>query len=162
MKRMLQLFKSTLYQKIKPQPYKILLKSKMNKSQKQIIFIELIIVGLVIWRYLDDSLTFNSVLTYTLLYITCMFGWFYFQGKQHLYLFQLLVDAMHICNPKLLKLVNYKYHQTNNNPTNLGVILKEYSYLQFFVRNAVLIPVKQTCEHSIHIKISFLQLSGLI
>ena len=34
----------------------------MNKPQKHIIFIELIIVGLVIWRYLEDSLTFNSAL----------------------------------------------------------------------------------------------------
>ena len=77
----LQLFETTLLQKIKPLPYKILLKFKMNKPQKQIIFIELIIVGLVIWRYLDDSLTFNSALTYTLLYVICMFGWFYFRGK---------------------------------------------------------------------------------
>ena len=53
----------------------------MNKPQKQIIFIELIIVGLVIWRYLDDSLTFNSALIYTLLYVICMSGWFYFGGK---------------------------------------------------------------------------------
>ena len=53
----------------------------MNKPQKQIIFIELIIVGLVIWRYLGDSLTFDSALTYTFLYVICMFGWFYFRGK---------------------------------------------------------------------------------
>ena len=43
--------------------------------------IELVIVGLVIWRYLEDSLTFDSVLTYTLLYVICMFGWFYFREK---------------------------------------------------------------------------------
>ena len=76
-----QLFETTLFQKIKPLPCKILLKFKMNKPQKQIIFIELIILGLVIWRFLDDSLTFNSALTYTLLYAICMFGWFYFRGK---------------------------------------------------------------------------------
>ena len=79
----------------------------MNKPQKQIIFIELIIVGLVIWRYLDDSLSFNSALTYTLLYVICMFGWFYFRRKQHLYLFWFIVDGMHIYNLKLLKLVIY-------------------------------------------------------
>ena len=77
----LQLFRTTLLQKIKPLPYKILLKFKMNKPQKQIIFIELIIVGLVIWGYLDDSLTFNSALIYTLSYVVCMFGWFCFRGK---------------------------------------------------------------------------------
>ena len=53
----------------------------MNKPQKQIIFIELTIVGLVIWGYLDDSLTFNSALIYTLSYVVCMFGWFCFRGK---------------------------------------------------------------------------------
>tara|TARA_Y100000768_G_scaffold385525_1_gene371821 strand:- start:569 stop:805 length:237 start_codon:yes stop_codon:yes gene_type:complete len=78
---MLQLFETTLLQKIKPLPYEILLKFKMNKPQKQIIFIELIIVGLVIWKYLDGSLIFNSAITYTLLYVVCMFGWFYFRGK---------------------------------------------------------------------------------
>ena len=78
---MLQLFRPILLQKIKPFPYKILLKFKMNKPQKQIIFIELIIVGLVIWGYLDDSLTFNSALIYTLSYVVCMFGWFYFRAK---------------------------------------------------------------------------------
>ena len=80
-KIMLQLFRPILLQKIKPFPYKILLKFKMNKPQKQIIFIELIIVGMVIWRYLDDSLTFNSALTYTFLYVICMFGWFHFRVK---------------------------------------------------------------------------------
>ena len=79
----------------------------MNKPQKQIIFIELIIVGLVIWRYLDNSLTFNSALAYTLLYVICMFGWFYFRGKQYLYLFWFVVDGMHIYNLKLLQLVIY-------------------------------------------------------
>ena len=78
---MLQLFKTALFIKVKPLPYKILLKFKMNKPQKQIIFIELVIVGLVIWRYLEDSLTFNSALIYTSLYVICMFGWFYFRGK---------------------------------------------------------------------------------
>ncbi len=81
MQIMLQLFEMTLFQKIKLWPYKILLKFKMNKPQKQIIFIELIIVGLVIWKYLDGSLIFNSAITYTLLYVVCMFGWFYFRGK---------------------------------------------------------------------------------
>ena len=78
---MLQLFRPILLQKIKPFPYKILLKFKMNKPQKQIIFIELVIVGLVVWRYLENNLTFNSTLTYTLLYAICMSGWFYFRGK---------------------------------------------------------------------------------
>ena len=81
MQIMLQLFEMTLFLKIKTLPIKILLKFKMNKPQKQIIFIELIIVGLVIWRYLEDSLTFNSALKYTLLYVICMLGWFYFRGK---------------------------------------------------------------------------------
>ncbi len=81
MQIMLQLFEMTLFLKIKTLPIKILLKFKMNKPQKQIIFIELVIVGLVILRYLENSLTFNSALTYTLLYVICMFGWFYFRGK---------------------------------------------------------------------------------
>ena len=84
----------------------------MNKPQKQIIFIELIIVGLVIWRYLHDSLTFNSALTYTLLYLICMFGWFYFRGKQHLYPFWFFVDGKHICNLNLLKSVQYSRYIT--------------------------------------------------
>ena len=78
---MLQSFETTLFQKIKPFHNKILLKFKINNPQIQIIFIELIIVGLVIWRYLDDSLIFNSALTYTLSYVICIFGWFYFREK---------------------------------------------------------------------------------
>ena len=81
MQVMLKLFETTLFQKIKPLPFEILLKFKMNKPQKQIIFIELVIIGFVIWRYLDDNLTFNSTLIYTLSYVICMFGWFYFRGK---------------------------------------------------------------------------------
>ena len=50
----------------------------MNRAQKKIILIESVIIGLIIWRYFDKSLTFNYVLFYTLLYTLCMFSWFYF------------------------------------------------------------------------------------
>ena len=51
----------------------------MSKHQKKIIFIELVIVFIVIWKYFDNSLTYESVFTYTALYVVCMLGWFYFE-----------------------------------------------------------------------------------
>lgn len=53
----------------------------MNRPQIQFIFIELIIVGLVIWRYFDKSLTFQSTIFYTILYMLCMIGWFWFRDN---------------------------------------------------------------------------------
>ena len=105
----------------------------MNKPQKQIIFIELIIVGLVIWRYLDNSLTFNSALTYTLLYVICMFGWFYFREKQYLYLFLFIVDGKHIYNLKLLKLVIYNRYiiRQINTPQIWDYFKKIFLFISF-------------------------------
>ena len=51
------------------------------RSQIQIIFIEFIIVGLVLWQHFDKSLTFESTLFYTILYVLCMIGWFWFRGN---------------------------------------------------------------------------------
>ena len=51
----------------------------MSKQQKQIIFIELVIVFIVIWKYFDNSLTYKSVFVYTALYVVCMLSWFYFE-----------------------------------------------------------------------------------
>ena len=51
----------------------------MSKQQKQIIFIELVIVFIVIWKYFDDSLTYRSVFVCTVLYGICMLGWFYLE-----------------------------------------------------------------------------------
>ena len=53
----------------------------MNKTQIQIICIEMVIIGLVLWRYFDKSLTLNYAISYTFFYLLCMIGWFYFQGK---------------------------------------------------------------------------------
>ena len=51
----------------------------MNRTQIQIIYIEFIIIGLVLWQYFDKSLTFQSTIFYTILYVFCMTGWFGFE-----------------------------------------------------------------------------------
>ncbi|SVA87868.1 uncharacterized protein METZ01_LOCUS140722 [marine metagenome] len=51
----------------------------MNKRQKQIIGIELVVVTLLLWRYYSDQLTFINTFVYTLIYILCMAGWYYFK-----------------------------------------------------------------------------------
>jgi len=51
----------------------------MNKRQKQIIGIELVVVTLLLWRYYSDQLTFINTFVYALIYIFCMAGWYYFK-----------------------------------------------------------------------------------
>ena len=135
----------------------------MNKPQKQIIFIELVIVGSVIWRYLENSLTFNSALTYTLLYVICMFGWFYFRGKQHLYHCWFIVDRMLMYNLEILKLFIYNNFIIRRIKTTLNwsYFKRIFLFISILFEMQFLYFQKQACEYSIHIKISFLQLSGL-
>ena len=51
----------------------------MNRRQKQIIGIELVVITLLLWQYFTDQLTIVNVSIYTLIYLTCMIGWFYFK-----------------------------------------------------------------------------------
>ena len=51
----------------------------MNRRQKQIISIELVVITLLLWQYFTDQLTIVNVSIYTLIYPTCMIGWFYFK-----------------------------------------------------------------------------------
>jgi len=51
----------------------------MNKRQKQIIGIELVVVTLLLWRYYSNQLTLINTFVYAMIYILCMAGWYYFK-----------------------------------------------------------------------------------
>jgi len=53
----------------------------VNKTQKQIIGIEMVIITLLLWRFFIEQLTFQNAIFYVALYVICMIGWFYFKDK---------------------------------------------------------------------------------
>ena len=53
----------------------------MNRSQIQIIFIELHHNRISFMAIFDKSLTFQSTIFYTTLYVLCMIGWFWFRDN---------------------------------------------------------------------------------
>ncbi len=53
----------------------------MNKIQKQLILVELIVISLLLWRYFNDQLTYENAILYVSIYVICMGGWFYFRNK---------------------------------------------------------------------------------
>ena len=54
----------------------------MNKTQKNLIFIEIIVITILLWRYLTETLTMEETIIFTLIYVMCMFGWFYYKGGE--------------------------------------------------------------------------------
>jgi len=51
----------------------------MNKIQKQLVIVEVMVISLLLWRYYTDQLTVVNAFVYTSIYVLCMVGWFYFK-----------------------------------------------------------------------------------
>jgi TRAP-type C4-dicarboxylate transport system permease small subunit len=54
----------------------------MNANQKKIVFLEMILIGLVLFGYFTKTLTFNLLVTILIFYSICVIAWFYYKSNQ--------------------------------------------------------------------------------
>ncbi|SVC30247.1 uncharacterized protein METZ01_LOCUS283101 [marine metagenome] len=53
----------------------------MNANQKKIVFLEMILIGLVLFGYFTKTLTFNLLVTILIFYAICVIAWFYYKSN---------------------------------------------------------------------------------